>query len=591
MNEALSHIIRKAWNMALARIFLIVITSLVVVLFYTPLGHTNYLGLWGDGTYGVSGARGGTVRIEMVEPGSPAARAGVRIGDALLEDKPFSEEMLDLEDPRTGDRGTFTLMHPNGHAYTVTLRAVPVSGFGTWDRITGILGIIPATVFLLVAFALVFLRPSVMTWSFYATAIGYFSTAGSFAYFHEVLPHAAYIALSFVLATVFGNFAVLPLLPFVLRFPDDRLTGFSRSFDRALWGVIAIAFVAYGYNWYRLWSTGRPSPFVDLIDVWLPLATFAAATYILVGKFKHATPASRQRFSFLVIGMVVSFIAYAIYFVPGIPDAVKQIVGYAVVIMPITVGYAVLRHRVLDVNFVLNRALAYGILSIVVIAIVSLLDWFFSHVLAEYHLAIVFELVATIAIGLLLDRINKSIGAAVERVFFQHRRLAEKYLRHAAAALPYATEEAAVSEGLVQVPAEALKLGAAALYRRNDTGRFEGVATSANTPVAPPGFDANHLLVRMLQASEQSVWLEQLRSHLERENSAIYVLAIPVTVRHELVSFTLYGAHANGAQLDPDEIELLEELSREAARAYDHIDAVRMRERYSRVMEPLTETV
>ncbi len=577
--------------MALARTVLVIITAFVVVIFYTPLGHANYVGRWGDGTYGVSGARGGSLRIVTVDPNSHAARAGVREGDTLVPGRSFSADILEIEYPRAGDQQTFTLKHPNGHVYSVTLRAVPVPGFGDWDRISGVLGVIPATVFLIVAFALVFLRPSVMTWSFYATALGYFSTAPSFEYFHSLLPHAAFVPLSFVLNTFFGNFAVLPLLPFVLRFPNNRLTGFSRNFERGVWIAIALAFGAYSYNWVRAWSNGRPSMFVDIFDVWLPLATFVVATYILVGKFKHATPADRQRFGFLVIGIVISFIAYAIYFVPGISDEVKQIAGYAVVIMPITVGYAVLRHRVLDVNFVLNRALAYGILSIIVITIVSLLDWLFSHVLSVYHLAIAFELVATIAIGLLLDRINKLIGAVVERVFFRHRRLAERYLKRAAAALPYATEEAAVSEGLVEVPAEALKLGAAALYRRNETGRFEGVATSQNTPVAPPGFDENHLLVRMLQSSEESVWLEQLRSHLQRENSAIYVLAIPVTVRHELVSFTLYGAHSNGAQLDPDEIVLLEDLSREAARAYDHIDAVRMRERYSRVMAPLTETV
>ncbi len=573
--------------MALARSVLVLVTAVVVVLFYAPLGHADYVGRWGDGTYGVSGARGGFREIERVAGGSPADRAGVRAGDLIAGDEPFSEQILDLEYPRAGDRATFTLVHPDGRGYTVTLDAVPVPRFSVWDRTTGLLAIIPATVFLVVAFGLVFVRPSVMTWSFYAVAIGYFSTQPTFEYFHALLPRALFIPLTFLLSTIFGNFAVLPLLPFIIRFPDNRLTGFSRVFDRAIWVVIAFAFAAYTYNWFQLWKIGMPSPFVTISDVWLPLGVFALATYILIGKFKHATPAVRQRVGFLVIGMVVSFIAYAVYFVPGIPDAAKQIIGYAVVAMPITVGYAVLRHRVLDVNFVLNRALAYGILSVFVIAVVSLLDWLFSHVLSEYHLAVVFELVATIAIGLLLDRINKAIEAAVERIFFRHRRLAERYLKRTAAALPYATEEAAVSEALVDVPAEALNLSAAALYRRSDGGRFEGVATSPNTPVAPPGFDPNHLLVRMLQANEESVWLEQLRSHLERENSAIYVLAIPVLVRHELVSFTLYGAHTNGAQLDPDEVDLLEDLAREAARAYDHIDAVRMRQRYERVMEPL----
>ncbi|MFY9860316.1 MAG: hypothetical protein WAK80_07120, partial [Candidatus Cybelea sp.] len=72
-------------------------------------------------------------------------------------------------------------------------------------------------------------------------------------------------------------------------------------------------------------------------------------------------------------------------------------------------------------------------------------------------------------------------------------------------------------------------------------------------------------------------------THLDPQNAGIYTLAVPVTVRHELVSFTLYGAHANGAQLDPDEVVLLEELAREAARAYDHVEAERVRERYAQL--------
>jgi hypothetical protein len=85
----------------------------------------------------------------------------------------------------------------------------------------------------------------------------------------------------------------------------------------------------------------------------------------------------------------------------------------------------------------------------------------------------------------------------------------------------------------------------------------------------------------MLLADERIVWLDEVRSQLDADNAAIYTLAVPVTVRHELVSFTLYGAHANGAQLDPEEAAMLEDLAREASRAYDHVEAVRTRERYA----------
>jgi hypothetical protein len=561
------------------RALLVVITALVVAIFYVPIGRSDYAGAWRGGTYGAEANRSIEGIIDDVTPGSPADRAGIRVGDKLVI-APFSKDYPRFAFPRAGDRGTFTLRRPDGSTYSATMTAIPCDSFTLTAQILGILAMLPATIFIAIAFVLVFVRPNIMTWSFYAYATGFLSTQPSMAFYYVYLDHAAYVTLSFLLNTVWGNFAVLPLLPFILRFPDDKLTGFTKTFDRALWIGIAIAFGAYTYEWYA-YLKGEHLSWSDALDTWLPLATFVLATFILIQKYKHATPQIRQRFAFLVMGLIVSFIAYAVYFVPWIPRSVSEVIGFAVVIMPISVMYAVLRHRVIDVNFVLNRALAYGLLSIFVVAFVSLLDWFAGHVISSERLATGVELLATIGVGFLLDRINRVVGNTVEVVFFRERRAAEDYLRRAARALPYATDESAINDSLVQIPSDALKLSAAALYRRsNDGERFEGIATSTITPVAPPGFDQNHLLVRMLQSGEQRVWLDELRGHLDREQAKHYVLAVPVTVRHELVSFTLYGPHHNGAQIDAEEVDLLEDLAREASRAYDHIEAVRMRERY-----------
>lgn len=571
--------------MLLARTILFAVTAVICIIIYGPLGHSDYTGRWGDGTFGVVQNRSSIAGIEDITPGLPAAKAGVHLDDAMIANS--INDYTELTNPLAGDKRTFTFQRPDGSRYEATMTAVPVPGFTTWDRITGILATIPATIFLGVAFMLVFLRPNVMTWSFYAYAIGYPSTQPAYEYFYHIFPYWPYYIYSFISATFLNWFAVLPLIPFLVRFPDDKLSGVRKSIDRASWVVLALAFLASIYEWwgYSVWSFGKPDPQIQFLDSWLPLVVFAFALFILVKKTKHASPENQQRFAFLSMGLAISFVAYAIYFVPHMPRWITQVVGYAVVMMPISVAYAVLRHRVLDVNFVLNRALAYGILSIFVIAIVSLLDWTFSRIVSERHLAVVAELGVTICVGFLLDRINKFIEMVVERIFFRSRRAAESYIKKVAAALPYATDEQAVSEGLTQAPGDALRLVAAALYRRsNDGTRFDGIATSLQTPVAPPGFPVNHLLVRMLQSSEEKVWLEEVRNYLDAENSSKYVIAIPITVRHELVSFALYGAHSNGAQLDPDEIELLEELAREASRAYDHIEAVRVREQYAHYM-------
>lgn len=563
---------------ALNRGILVLLTLLVAILYYVPIGHVDFAENWGEGTFGITLPAREAV-VVAVDPGSAADRAGVRRGDRL-SDRWNYEIASRIRSPYAGERESLTFER-NQRLYTVTLVAVPNQSFGILQRIGGVLAYVPPTVFLIVAFLLVFLRPSIMSWSFYVFAVGYFGTSPAFMYWSHVLSPPAYLVLSFVLSTILGPWSVLPLLPFLLRFPDGDVLGWRRRVDLFVWAVLALTYVLYFVEW-RAYNTEQIIPAWDVIpSTIIPLAAFAFAGLILAKNFATATPSDRQRFAFVALGTLISFVAYAIYFVPGVPFAVGQVIGFAVVLMPICVAYAVFRLRVLDVNFVLNRALVYGLLSLGVVAFVSILDWFFSRAVAIGRLAIGIELLATIAIGFLLDRINHAVEGVVEALFFRKRRLAERHLRRAAAALPYATDESAIVDGLVQIPVDALQLAAAALYRRSGDGaRFEGVATANQTAVAPPGFDANDLLVRMLLADEKLVWLDDLRAQLDAENAGIYTLAVPVSVRHELVSFTLYGAHANGAQLDPEEVVLLEELAREAARAYDHVEAERARARY-----------
>ena len=573
---------------ALSRGALIVVTLLVATLFYAPIGHVDFAENWGEGSFGITlEPRGATV--VSVDRGSPANRAGVHAGDRVSDAGNY-ETTPRIRAPYVGERERLTFQRGNAR-YAVVLTARPIPTFGLPQRIGGVLALIPSTVFLIVAFMLVFVRPSIMSWSFYVFAVGYFGTSPAFMYWSHVLSPAAYLGLTFVLSTILGPWSVLPLLPFVLRFPNGDVLGWRRRIDPFLWAFLALSYVLYVIEW-RAFSSSESIPAWDIVPTTIiPLVAFVSACLILAKNFATATPSDRQRFAFIALGTLISFVAYAVYFVPGVPFAAGQVIGFAVALMPICIAYAVFRLRVLDVNFVLNRALVYSILSLSVIAFVSILDWFFSRVVAIGRLALGAELLATIAVGFLLDKINRGVEALVERIFFHGRRLAERHLRRVATALPYATDEDAIVDGLVESPVDALHLIAAALYRRCEGGaRFEGVATARDTMIAPPGFDANDILVRMLLAEEKIVWLDELRSHLDPDNAAIYTLAVPVTVRHELVSFTLYGAHANGAQLDPDEVALLEELAREAARAYDHVEAARVRARYTQLLREAPAT-
>lgn len=559
------------------RAALFILTAIVVVLYYLPVGRTDYFERWGGGTYGARLARQSTVGD--VTPNGPAARAGLRNGDTIVS-KPFEVEAPRFNFPLAGESTKYTVER-GGVRRTVLLTAQP-SEFTRLDAFGSVLALIPATIFLIVAFMLVYARPGVMTWSFFVFSVGYFGTAPSLAYWLHVAPSWLYVAITFVLMAIFGNISVLAILPFALRFPEGSIEGWTRKADPFVWAIVIIGFGLSIASWYLYVVEGIRAPYQVFIDSVLPLFSLAAATAILWARYRETTAREQQRLGFVMLGFVLSFAGYAAYFLPtenGAQTAAQLVIQNVAVLMPICVAYAALRTRVLDVNFVLNRAIVYSGISLIVIALVSLLDWLASRILAEQRLTTAIELVVTIGIGLLLDRVNRAFSDTVDRVFFRRRHAAEKYLRRAAAALPYSSDERAIAEGLMYEPVRALDLSAAALYKREPGGaRYYGVGTSSDTLVAPPGFDDNDALVRFLRSDEEPVWLDQLRAASSRHIDDIYVVAIPVTLRHEIVAIVLYGAHRNGAQLDPEEMELLRHLAHEAAHAYDHVEAERARE-------------
>lgn len=566
----------------LARLILVAVTAVIIFFYYTPLGNVDFANNWRAGSFGFSMGLFSPRISELTNP--KLIRAGVRTGD-VLDVPQFQKSWAEAQYPRAGQTRTMTFRTARGNI-SETLTASGDASFDGWQRLGGILAILPATVFLVVAFMLVWARPSVMTWTFFVFAVGYFSTKPAMGYF-SFFSESAYDVLLFFSNTLFGNFAALPLIPFVLRFPNNDMSGWRKKIDVPVWIFLAIAFALYVWE-FITYTAGRSLPAAHVwIDNYLPLSAFFISALIVIKNGKTAAPETRQRLIWLIGGTLISFFAYAVYFVPDIDaigfvsplsDTIRQVVGFAAVLMPISVAYAVFRHRVIDVNFVVNRAIVYGALSVVLLAMISLLDWLSSRILGEAHLAAYVEALVTIGLGFLLNRFHQTMEGWVDRFLFWRRHQAENYLKRVATALPFSTSEDAITDGLVHEPVEALDLSGAALYLRGEgSGRFKFAAAHRASPMFKE-FDENHNLVRFLHAEESVVWLDDIGIHRESE-IGVFVVAVPVIVRHELIGFTLYGAHRSGAQIDPDEIRIFEELAVEAARAYDHVEAVRTRER------------
>ena len=452
-----------------------------------------------------------------------------------------------------------------------------------------------ATCFVVIAALLLLRRPSRMLWGFFGFAIG--SVNGDpLAY--ATLPILIYFGL--YNAIVYLVFAVGPigLWVFASRFPQDRSGGWRQLADRAALPALIVLTIVDGVT---IWQTLIGA--VPWDTTLLSAGVFAIGLLCFVDAYVHLRADERQRLKWVLLGIIATLVAFVYQSIAGrLPGGgwptawsnagwTVDVLSAVQVSIPLTVAYAVLKHRVIDVNFVISRALVYGIVTTVVIGVFAMLDWVFTKALSTQRVAAVVEIVAALVMGFSLNAMHKFVDNVVDRVLFRRRHLAELRLARATAGVRHVTASSAIDETLTEEPVDAMGLTSAAVFQLSSTGVFERTRAIGWPEGTDTRIDANDSLVQNLQGERGVVRLRDVRrpSLSLPQGAAAPALAVPLFVRHMLDGFALYGPHASGEDFDPIEVRLLEELAAAAAATYDHLDAEAARKDAERLERELRE--
>ena len=535
--------------------------------------------------------------ITAVTPGGAADRAGLKPGDVLEFDPNRSDDwvLASYRNMPDGFTGTLQVRHADGSRAVVTLVPERVAYLpATADRVALIVRLCTMTLLMLAYVLLVWTHPSVMTWSLF---LGGFSAAPFRVWVSYYFAFAAggglewwsYLACTWAL--------VLLLLPFGLSFPRDTVQGLTRR-QRILGLLCLLGMVGY------LILLLHPEPFA-----FHPDERFAAQGYAVISvlsvvlavvamlrTYRHSNPQDRARLKWAVLGFAISLLAFNASFVFTVFRSVPEgglsgnaftphhwIGSVASVGFVLSLGYAVLRQRVVDVQFAVSRTVVYGIVTTVVLVFIAVLHWLLGRMIEHSGLAFGLEGLAAVGLGLVLHRASHGINLTVDRVLFRKHHAAEERLRQVTAALPFATTEQSIAQAIVDEPARNLEFASAALfYRASAEGPLQRVRSEGWSDSHASSLDPESLLVRYLQTEHTALRLDDEQEWLPPgmpEGSAHPVLAIPIVTQHTLNAVVLYGSHVNGTLPDPDEVELLAALAKAAATSHQQVRiAMLMRE-------------
>ncbi|HKS69302.1 MAG TPA: hypothetical protein VJQ45_02710 [Ktedonobacterales bacterium] len=304
---------------------------------------------------------------------------------------------------------------------------------------------------------------------------------------HRPLPGA-------VLAGVFGAwgrglgwFPLVTLLP--LLFPDGRLP--SRRWWPVAWlagallAVFSVAQVfgqgANGDN--RLTAVANPIGWLgpDITNVLQnifvlllgPVVGLCIAAVIV--RLRRSSGIERQRLKWFAYAAVLCL---AFVFVIIIADDFTNGVGVpgslfdlAVAGMPVAAGIAILRHRLYDIDVIINRTLVYGSLTLLLAAV------YFGSVIGMQHVAAAMAgaqaadnpliiVLSTLLIAALFTPLRRRLQRTIDRRFYRARYDTARTLERFAATLRQQIELSALNAHLVGVVEETMHPAHVSLWLR-----------------------------------------------------------------------------------------------------------------------------
>ncbi|MGH2817558.1 MAG: PP2C family protein-serine/threonine phosphatase [Actinomycetota bacterium] len=391
------------------------------------------------------------------------------------------------------------------------------------------------------------------------------------------------------------SIADVSLLLFLFLFPDGR---FVPQWTRYLAGILA----AHTILWIAL-----PDTFVDP-RTWPESARTAQTLgFIACGVsvqlyryFAVSRVIQRQQTKIVVAALVTSAAVPVFLFVlnPGLGAGFEDltvvtprveavynaillaILGGALLLLPVSIAVSVLRYRLWDIDFFINRTIVYGALTgtlgLLYFAIVAGVG---AVMTGGSYLTLV---AATIFVALAFQPLRRRIQDLIDRQFYRTRYDAAHKLQEFAARLRQEIDLDTLAQELLSVIRETMRPTGVSLWTRKD---IEGVDADSPTKLQRIAFgveggmervgggdfdqiDLDPPTVALLRESAGPVDLttESDRSEALRSFERVRVrIAVPLLSQGELVGMINLGPRLSEADYSSQDLKLLDGLTDHAA--------------------------
>jgi hypothetical protein len=297
----------------------------------------------------------------------------------------------------------------------------------------------------------------------------------------------------FYLVVWFDNWSwmllLIPILLILQLFPTGRpLTPRWRwvivyAAVMMLYGILVTAFdemltpLSYG----RAWSVKNPVGFIpsSISETlfFIPWMTGLVGLVIisvtaLVARYRRASNVVRTQIKWLTYACVI----FAVVFTAGalglsdvqgtISGFLQLVYTFVIMALPVSIGVAILRHRLYDIDILIRKTLVYalltGLLGLVYFGSVVILQFLFGLLLGGQSPAAI--VISTLAIAALFTPLRGRVQRFIDRRFFRQKYDTEKLLTAFSRRTREQTDLEALSTDLLDLVGETMQPEAMSLW-------------------------------------------------------------------------------------------------------------------------------
>ena len=312
------------------------------------------------------------------------------------------------------------------------------------------------------------------------------------------------------------------------------------------------------------------------------------AFIVLLHGWRCGSAQSRHRTALLLMAVpILTFgnTLFGIFFISvqsqGSPRLLTDTSSVTRIIGIVLFAYAILRHRVIDIGFTINRTLVYGSVSLILLATFGLLEWGMHHLLEieGKESSPLIDAGLAVSIFLAFHPLRDFVEQYVERWFFSSWQKAETQLKRFVSSAGHFNTRQVLCGAFAKELSHYAEGAEAALYMARSGGVYR--LTAGSLTGADEHYEENPAFA-LMRAERKPIGLTHGEATLPG------ALALPMLDQGVLTGFALLAAKPDGSYYRPDELENLEWAAHQVGLDLQALRARELEERVAKLTKENT---